>query len=58
MGKLKITQKEYKKTKSFIDQYNWKEIDFPSHRKDWKSLNQIINQLLLVFCMCFIILKK
>ena len=24
------------KIKPFIDQYNWKEIDFPSHRKDWK----------------------
>ena len=21
----------------FIDQYNWKEIDFPSHSKDWKN---------------------
>ena len=25
------------KIKPFIDQYNWKEIDFPSHRKDWKK---------------------
>ena len=24
------------KIKPFIDQYNWKEIDFPSHSKDWK----------------------
>ena len=23
--------------KPFIDQYNWKEIDFPSHSKDWKK---------------------
>ena len=23
--------------KPFIDQYNWKEIDFPSHIKDWKK---------------------
>ena len=23
--------------KHFIDQYNWKEIDFPSYRKDWKK---------------------
>ena len=21
----------------FIDQYNWKEIEFPSHPKDWKK---------------------
>ena len=25
------------KIKPFIDQYNWKEIDFPSHSKDWKK---------------------
>ena len=25
------------KIKPFIDQYNWKEIDFPSHKKDWKK---------------------
>ena len=28
------------KTKPFIDQYNWKEIDFPSHSKDWKKFEQ------------------
>ena len=22
--------------KSFIDQYNWKKINFQSHKKDWK----------------------
>ena len=25
------------KFKPFIGQYNWKEIDFPSHEKDWKK---------------------
>ena len=25
------------KIKPFIDKYNWKEIDFPSHSKDWKK---------------------
>ena len=25
------------KIKPFIDQYNWKEIDFPTHSKDWKE---------------------
>ena len=25
------------KIKSFTDQYNWKEIDFPSYSKDWKN---------------------
>ena len=23
-----------------IDQYNWKEIDFPSHSKDWKKFKE------------------
>ena len=40
------------KTKPFIDQYNWKEI------KTGKSLNQIINQFLLIFYMYLTILKK
>ena len=26
--------------KPFIDQYNWKEIEFPSHSKDWKKFKQ------------------
>ena len=26
--------------KPFIDQYIWKEIDFPSHSKDWKKFEQ------------------
>ena len=25
------------KIRPFIDQYHWKEIDFPSHSKDWKK---------------------
>ena len=25
------------KIKPFIDQYNWKDTDFPSHSKDWKK---------------------
>ena len=28
------------KIKPFIDQYNWKEIDFPSLSKDWKNFEQ------------------
>ena len=56
---VKKNPQRISKIKPFIDQYNWKEIDFPSHSKKWKnSLNQIINQLLLIVCMCLIILKK
>ena len=28
------------KIKSFVDQYNWKEIDFPSHSKDSKKFER------------------
>ena len=26
------------KINPFIDQYNWKDIQFPSHKKDWKKI--------------------
>ena len=26
--------------KPFISQYNWKDIEFPSHQKDWKKFEQ------------------
>ena len=32
------------KIKPFIDQYSWKEIDFPSHKKDWKDFEKIIKK--------------
>ena len=28
------------KIKPFMDQFNWNEIDFPSHSKDWKKVEQ------------------
>ena len=36
------------KLKPFINNYNWKDMEFPSHSKDWsdKNLNVIIRQLL------------
>ena len=33
--------------KPFIDQYNWKEIDFPSHSKDWKKFESNIKSIAL-----------
>ena len=45
--------------KPFIDQYDWKGINFPpKQKKTWKSLNQITSQLLLIFKLCHTILKK
>ena len=26
--------------KPFINQYNWKDVDFPSYQKDWKKFEQ------------------
>ena len=55
---IKKDPQRISKIKSFFDHYNWKEINFPSHKKTGKSLNQIINQLLLICYMCLTILKK
>ena len=42
-----------------MDQYNWKEINFPASKKYiGKSLNQTISQLFLMFYMSLIILKE
>ena len=35
--KIKSNPERISKIKPFIDQYNWKEIDFQSHRKEWKK---------------------
>ena len=55
---IKIHPERIWKIKAFIDQYNWKEIHFPSHKKTGKNLNQMINQLLLISYMYLKILKK
>ena len=34
---IKNNPERISKIKPFIDQYNWNEIDFPSHGKDWKK---------------------
>ena len=33
---IKNNPERISKIKPFIDQYNWKEIDFSSHKKEWK----------------------
>ena len=35
------------KIKPFIDQYNWKDIDFPLHSKDWKNFESINKSITL-----------
>ena len=34
---IKNNPERISKIKPFIDQYNWKKIEFPSHKKDWKK---------------------
>ena len=45
MKKLKKTRKEFLNLKPYINNYNWKNIEFPSHLKDWKKFNQNINTI-------------
>ena len=43
--KIKKDSQRISKIKPFIDQYSWKDIDFPQHSKDWKkfeSYNKLI----------------
>ena len=37
---IKNNQERTSKIKPFIDQYNWKEIDFSSHKKEWKKFEK------------------
>ena len=39
MNKLKTTQKEYQ-ILSLLLINNWKEINFPSHKKDWNEFGK------------------
>ena len=34
---IKKDPQRISKIKPFIEQYDWKEIDFPSHKRDWKK---------------------
>ena len=34
---IKNNSERISKIRPFIDQYNWKEINFPSHKKYWKK---------------------
>ena len=34
---IKKNSQRISKIKPFINQYDWKEIDFPPHQKDWKK---------------------
>ena len=51
LDKIRKNPQRISKIKPFIDQYNWKEIDFPATSKDWKKLksnNEIALNVLYV----------
>ena len=56
LDKINNNPERISKIKPFIEQYNWKEIHFPSTSKDWKKFE--LMKLHLIFCTCLIILKK
>ena len=42
----------------FIDENDWKEKEFPSHKNDWEKFEKTSSQLLLMYYMFLITLKK
>ena len=57
LDKINKNFQRISKIKPFIEEYNWKDIDFPSTSKDWKKF-ELNNKLQLIFCAFLIILKK
>ena len=57
LDKINDHPERISKIKPFIEQYNWKDIDFPSTSKDWKKF-ELKNEIALNICTCLIILKK
>ena len=55
---IKKDPQRISKIKPFIDKYNWKHIDFPSHSKDWKkfeSNNKSIALTILYVPLCILL---
>ena len=46
LDKIRKNPQRISKIKPFIDQYNWKDIDFPATSKDWKKL-ELNNEIAL-----------
>ena len=38
--RIKKDPQEISKVKPYINQYNWKDINFPSQKEDWKTFEQ------------------
>ena len=57
LDKIKRNPQRISKIKPFINQYNWKDIDFPPSNKDWKKF-ELNNEVTLNIYIYLIILKK
>ena len=57
LDKINNNPERISKIKPFIEQYNWKEIVFPSTSKDWKKF-ELNNEIRINICTCLTILKK
>ena len=54
---IKRSPQRISNIRPFIDQYGWKERNFPSHKVGWKKFESN-NKLHLMFYLCHTILKK
>ena len=45
--RIKKDPQEISKIKLYINQYNWKDIKFPSDKEDWKKFEQNIKEIAL-----------
>ena len=54
--RVKKDPQEISKIKPYISQYNWKDIEFPSHKEDWKHFEQ--NNKIIALNILFVPHKK
>ena len=55
---IKKDPQRISKIKPIIDQYEWKNINFPATIKDWKKSEQDNRQLLLIYYLYHTMLNK
>ena len=55
---IKTHPERISKLKPYINQYNWKDIKFPSDKEDWKKFEQNNKGIALMYYLYHIIKKK
>ena len=56
--KVRRNPQRISKRKPFINNYNWKDIDFPLHSKEWKKFEENNKTILLISYLYHTILNK